>query len=247
MTKKINDNELVLPEFDIPFANKLLAITQKMFTELDVSKIDPTEIVLQKAYKTGKGAFDELILPLLKTKRHLLIFDADNFIMELLQSFYRLRLSIKLTQELEYSDRTDMLERISYFEENFHNEYFIFTERMIRYLNTLKNEYKKYKTDLKELADEYKNIFTNHRDIRNEHIHLKRSFSNNYYKTVITDIADRFEVKHELPAFEEEYRKLQKENIEYMLKETSLLIKETNDLFLKFEMVFQNIFNECEG
>lgn len=244
MTKKIDEEDLILPEFNLKFAEVVFLITQYLFRNFDLSNLEDLPTMIKKSYD-DENTFKKLEKKLFKNKKQLLIRDSDNFIIELLQSFYRLRLSVKLTKELNCVDRTERLERISYYKENFHNEYFIFTERVIRYLNTLKNDYKEYKNIINKLVNDFREIFITHRALRNDHIHMKRKFYNNYYKTVITDLAEKYEVNTDLPTFDETFEKMKRENIDTMLEEMTFLCMNTDITLNDFaEHVFNKIIND---
>ena len=98
---------------------------------------------------------------------------------------------------------------LSYYVENFYNEFFIFTERVKKYLETIKNKIadKKERDELKGLVNAYLEATNKYRDIRNEHNHKKRYIDENFRKLGLIGMTDALKIENmNLPKWDEHYK-----------------------------------------
>lgn len=246
MTKQTNST-LELPEFDLTFCKLNWAHMIKVTKELDLNIIpEGVNDILKKLYD-GETSLDKLGKQLFKKKNHILIKEASDLIGELVQSFYRLRLSIRLIAQLDDTTRLDKIEKISYFKENFYSEYSLFTGRVWRYLRTLKNDddVKEYKQLLIKMADEYLEVFKDYNDTRNEHMHSKRSQDKAFQKTIIIDIASKYQAEENFPKFDEEFQKVKNSYINTMIEDLKYLHDNTEiTLNVYTNSVYMKIINK---
>lgn len=182
------------------------------------------------------------------TDKHDLITTAFIFNIEIKECFNRFLITIKLIDEIDTKNKQNKKDLLLYFVENFYNEYYIYTERVIKHLKTLKKKTikKHIKLEIQKHLDEYVTNTSPKREIRNIHNHQKRYTDDKHGKLMLIDAFRSQSKPNDIEnRWDKEFQIIKDEYSNTLNKEIVILYDVTNKTLNNIcENIFNNVYEE---